>query len=189
MASSWPDGWMTATLKAADLPVSDFTLKALSAWSASTPILPYTNNPLGMPAVKGQTLELMRTGYAMFVTMADMRNAFSEFVSSSAGNQLHDALALDEKHSQVWRAIHVLPWPANNTETDWPSAVLDLTSESYRTKAASVASPADRKTSGVIGTQTDFGGGSAGSSRSSAQAAIAIQQATNAVRQIPGRMR
>jgi hypothetical protein len=180
---------MTATLKAADLPVSDFTLKALSAWSSSTPILPYTNNPLGMPAVKGKTLELMRTGYAMFPTMGDMRNAFADFISSSPGNQLHDALALNEKHSQVWRAVHALPWPANNTETDWPSAVLDLTSESYRSKAASVTSPADRKTSGVIGTQTDFGGGSAASSRLAAQTAIAIQQATNAVRQIPGRMR
>lgn len=188
MTSDWPNGWTTATLKAAGLPVSDFTRKALSAWADSTPILTYTNNPLGMPAVKGRTLELMRTGYAMFVTMANMRDMFAEFVNSSPGRLVHDALALDEKYSQVWRAVHALKWPANATETDWPSAVLDLTSESYRQQAASVASPEDRKTSGVIGTQTSFGTGAAISSRNAAATAIAIQQATNAVRSGPGRM-
>lgn len=188
MTSGWPDGWTTATLKGADLPVSDFTRKALQAWSDSTPILPYTNNPLGMPAVKGKTLELMRTGYAMFVTMGDMRAAFATFVASPAGQALHDALALDEKFSQVWRAVNSLPWPANATETDWPSGVLDLTAESYRDSVASVASPEDRKTSGVLGTQTAFGAGTAMSSRNAASAVIAIQQATNAVRGIPGRL-
>lgn len=180
MASSWPDGWRTATLTDAGLPVSDFTLKALQAWSDSTPILPYTNNPLGMPFVQGKTSQLMRTGYAMFAVMGDMRQAFVDFVASSAGSDVHDALALGEKYSDVWRAVHTLKWPANSTETDWPSAVLDLTSESYRDSVQSVASPADRKTSGVIGTQTGFGDGAAISSRNAATAAIAIQQAASA---------
>lgn len=188
VSSSWPDGWATATLKDAGLPVTDFTIKAVSAWNQSTPILPYTNNPLGMPAIKGKTLELMSTGYAMFVTMGDFRTAFAAFVNSYAGHAVHDALALDEKYSQVYRAVHALKWPPNSTETDWPSAVLDLTSESYRAKAASVSSPADRKTSGAIGTQTAFGDGSANSSRNAAQTASAIQRATDAIRQIPGRL-
>lgn len=188
MANGWPDGWATALLKDAGLPVNDFTLKAISAWNSSTPILPYTNNPLGMPAVKGKTLELMRTGYAMFVTPQLFRDAFAAFIKSPTGTPLDDALSLDEKFSKVWRAVHSLQWPANVTETDWPSAVLDLTSESYRRRVESVASPADRKTSGVIGTQTAFGAGSANSSRTSASTAIAIQQAAKAVSQITGRM-
>jgi len=189
MSSSWPDGWIPALLKDADLPVSDFTKRAILAWNASTPILPYTNNPLGMPAVKGKTLELLRTGYAMFVTMGDFRQAFAALLKSPSGTPLHDALALGEKYSDVWRAAHTLKWPANNTETDWPSGILDLTSQSYRDQASSVASPADRKTSGVIGTQTAFGDGAGMSSRAAANAAIAIQQATSAVTSFPGRGR
>jgi hypothetical protein len=163
--------------------VSDFTIKGLKAWSDSTPILPYTNNPLGMPAVKGRTLELMRTGYAMFVTMGDFRFAFAEFVKSPAGHAVHDALALDEKYSVLWRAVHALAWPAAGTETDWPSAVLDLTSESYRQQAQSVASPDERKTSGVLGTQTAFGDGAAMSSRAAASVVTSIQQAQTAFQQ------
>lgn len=189
MSSSWPDGWSTAALKSANLPVTDFTLKVMYAWNQSTPILPYTNNPIGMPAAKGKTLELMRTGYAMFVTTENFRTAFSSFINSSAGQAVHDAMALDEKYSAVWRAIHALTWPAVKTETDWPSAILDLTSESYRAKVASVASPSDRKTSGVIGTQTALGQGSAYSSRATASAVVAIQQATDAIRGMPGRLK
>jgi hypothetical protein len=180
VSGNWPDGWITATLRVAGLPISDFTRKALQAWSDSTPILPYTNNPLGMPAVKGRTLELMRTGYAMFVTMGDFRVAFADFVSSEAGRAVHDALALGEKYSELWRAISVLKWPASTTETDWPSAILDLTSESYRAKVQSVDSEADRKTSGVIGTQTAFGDGTASSSRNAASTVNALQQAQTA---------
>lgn len=183
MSSNWPDGWATAALKDADLPVSDFTIRALNAWADSTPILPYTNNPLGMPAVKGKTSELMRTGYAMFATMGDFRKAFSDFIKSRTGMDVHQALALDEKYSKVYRAVHALKWPANATETDWPSAVLDLTSQAYLDKVATVASPSDRKTSGTLGTQTQFGAGTGYSSRAAAIAAIAIQQATTAFQQ------
>lgn len=189
MDSNWPDGWTTATLEAAGLPVTDFTRKAMSAWAASTPMLAYTNNPLGMPAVKGKTLELLRTGYAMFATPDMFRQAFAEFIGSHGGQAVHQAMSLDEKFSEVWRAVHALPWPANKTETDWPSAVLDLTSESYRRQVQTVSDPADRKTSGAYGSQTASGTLSSVSSRVSAQTMIAIQQATAAVQGIPGRMR
>lgn len=180
MGSSWPDGWRTALLMDAGLPVTTFTLKSLQAWSDSTPILPYTNNPLGMPFVQGKTSQLLRTGYAMFPTMGAMRLAFAAFVASPAGADVHDALALGEMYPAVYRAVHALPWPPNSTETDWPSAVLDLTSESYRESVQSVPSPADRKTSGVIGTQTGFGDGTGISSRNAAATVVAIQQATAA---------
>lgn len=188
MASDWPDGWVTAALKDAGLPVTDFTTKIMYAWNRSTPILPYTNNPLGMPAVKGKTLELMKTGYAMFVTMGHFRSAFAGFINSHAGQDVRDAFHLSDKFSEAYRAIHSLKWPANTTETDWPSAVLDLTSEAYRNKAASVASASDRKTSGFLGTQTGMGDLAGGVGRSAAAAITSIQQATNAVQRLPGRL-
>lgn len=180
VSSDFPDGWITATLKEAGLPVNDFTLRTMAAWADSTPMLSYTNNPIGMPAVKGKTLELMRTGYAMFVTMGDFRKAFADLITSHGGQALRDALALDERYSKAYRAIHALKWPASTTETDWPSAVLDLTSESYRSKVASVASPTDRKTSGTLGTQTAFGTSAAYTGRRAAETFAAIQQATQA---------
>lgn len=183
MSSEWPDGWITATLKDAGLPVSDFTKRALTAWQKSTPMLPYTNNPLGFAAVKGVTLELMRTGYAMYPTMGDFRKAFTKLISSQTGQQLHQALALDEKYSQVWRAISALSLPAAQTETDYPSAVLDLTSESYRQQASSVSDPSERTTSGTLGTQTAFGAGTGYSSRRAASVASAISDATKAFQQ------
>lgn len=189
MGSSWPGGWRSAVLTQAGLPVSEFTLKCLQAWSDSTPILPYTNNPLGMPYVKGKTSQLMRTGYAMYAVMGDMRDAFAAFISSPAGSAIHDALALGEKYPEAYRAVHALPWPANTTETDWPSALLDLTSESYRQSVQSVTSPGDRRTSGTIGTQTGFGDGSGMSSRNAVSAIRAIQDATTAFNTNMGRGR
>lgn len=188
MGSEWPDGWMTATLTEAGLPVTDFTLSALGAWQRSTPILAYTNNPIGMPYKPGKSLQLMQTGYAMYVTMGKFRDAFADLVTSSAGRALHDAFALSEKYSEVWRAVSALKWPASSTETDYPSAVLDLTSQSYRDKVATVASPGDRKTSGTIGNQTALGSGTAYSSRNAATVVTGIQQAANYIRQIPGRI-
>lgn len=188
MGSNWPDGWIPATLKNADLPVTDFTRRALSAWNMSTPTLPYTNNPLGMPNVPGKTSQLLRTGYAMFVTMPAFRQAFAEYLASSSGQAIYDALALDEKYSQVWRAVHSLQWPANTTETDWPSAVLDLTSESYRDSVASVTSPADRKTSGAYGTQNGFGDVSGAVARNAASTTARLQQAGKAITTGIGRL-
>ena len=188
MSSEWPDGWMTAALTEAGLPVTDFTLSALGAWQRSTPILPYTNNPIGMPFVKGKNTQLMQTGYGMFVTMGAFRDAFSAFIASASGQGVHDAFALSEQYPQVWRAVSALKWPASRTETDYPSAVLDLTSQSYRDKVASVQSPADRKTSGTIGSQTALGSGAAYSSRVAAETANTVQQAISYMRQIPGRL-
>lgn len=188
MTSNWPDGWITATLKDAGLPVNDFTMSVLSAWNRSTPILPYTNNPLGMPAVKGKTLELMQTGYAMFATMGLFRVQFASFLNGTQGSTLHDALALSESSPKAYRAIHSLPWPANSSETDWPSVLLDMTSQSYRDKVATVSDPADRKTSGTYGSQTAFGSIAGASARGAAQTVTAIQQATKAVTMMTGRI-
>lgn len=189
MGSSWADGWVSATLDDAGLPITDFTRRSIKAWQQSTPILPYTNNPLGLAYVKGVTGQLLRTGYAMYPTMAVFRASFAQLVNSPAWRQLHDALALGEKYSQVWRAVSALRLPASQTETDYPSAVLDLTSEAYRKSATKTAEPSQRKTSGQYGTQTAFGSVAGAISRDSANAFTRLQQAAKAAREMPGRMR
>lgn len=189
MSGEWPDGWASATLATAGLPVTDFTRKSLQAWQHSTPMLPYTNNPIGMPAVRGRTSELMNTGYAMFISMPAFRDAFAEFIKSPVGRTVREALSLDEKFSQVYRAVSGLGWPASKTETDYPSAVLDLTSATYRDSVQTVSDSSNRKTSGVIGSQTAFGTLENVAGRSSARAADAINQATKAIQNTPGRLR
>lgn len=188
MDSNWPDGWATATLKAAEIPVTDFALSVLKAWNASTPLLAYTNNPLGMPSIKGVRAQLLNTGYALFPQMSDFRTAFVAFLKTPPGQKVRHALAIDEKYPVAYRAIHALPWSANNTETDWPSAVLDLTSQSYRTKAASVAVPADRKTSGAPGAAIASTSIPITPGRNAAQAAATIQDAASFIRGSIGRI-
>jgi hypothetical protein len=188
MTGPWPDGWVIATLRDADLPVTDFTRKALYAWNTSTPIPVYTNNPLGMPAVPGKSADLLHTGFAMFPSMREFRAAFSVFIASPDGHRLRDALSLDEKYSKVWRAVNSLKWPSTRTETDWPSDLLDLASQSYRDRMASVPSPADRKTSGVVGPEQQYSTGTPSRAIRSTGAPQAIQQATDFIRSIPGRM-
>jgi hypothetical protein len=187
VSSNWPDGWITALLKDAGLPVTDFNKRVLLAWNATTPTLPYTNNPLGMPAVKGQTSELMRTGYAMFSSMPLFRQSFTLFLASSSGREVRESLSLSESYPQAYRAAHSLAWPANKTETNWPSGILDLTSESYLRSVMGDASSADRKTSGEVGAQPITGNITGASGRNAAQVANAIQQAGNAFRRNIGR--
>ena len=185
MASEWPDGWITALLKDADIPVTAFAIKVTSAWMMSTPMLAYTNNPLGMPAIKGVTAELMRTGYAIFATMPLMRAQFAQFIKSQAGHALHESLAVSESFAAAYRAIHALPWPANKTETDWPSAVLDLTTESTRNRLATTRDAADRKTSGAYGSDVAFGRQDGISARRTAEYVNRLNKVNDAINQGP----
>lgn len=181
MSSSWPDGWISATLDAADLPITDYTKTVIQKWQESTPILSYTNNPLGMPVVKGVTSELMRTGYAMFPTMPMFRTAFANFINSAPGRKVHDALALGEKYAPMWRAIHALPWPAASVEEDWPIRILDLMSDSVRMSLETAGHEKHARTAGAYGAQTAYGELRQDSARSAAQAASVINEATRAL--------
>ena len=181
MSSRWPDGWILATLEEANLPISDFTKRVMASWQASTPMLPYTNNPIGMPAVSGRTMELMRTGYAMFATMPLFRAEFAIFVNSDAGHNLHSALALQEKYAPAWRAIHSLGWPASKTESDWPIQLMALMTESTRKRLAASGGETPPTTSGTYGSQTALGDMTGHNARHTAQTAASIQQATRAI--------
>jgi hypothetical protein len=182
VASEWPDGWVSATLREAGIPVTSFAVGIISLWQKSTPMLPYTNNPLGMPAIKGVSGELMKTGYATFSTMLLMRQQLARFLHSPAGHDVHQALAVTEKPAPAYRAIHALPWPAAQSETDWPSLILDLTSESTQARLSTVADPADRRTSGAYGTQIGLGTQQGISDRREAEYVNRLNRVNDAIR-------
>lgn len=148
---SWPPDWKLNTLGAAGVPATHQSLKVLSAWCRSTPLPPLSNNPLGMPAGSSGAPSYLSTRYAIFPSMAAFYKAFGAFARTSAGHVL--AVALDDKggYPVAWRAISALPWPAKDTETDYPAILLDLCSQSYRDSVDAVRA-ASRKTSGIAGT-------------------------------------
>jgi hypothetical protein len=145
----WVSGWREATLRAAGIPISQFALDALAAWNKSTPVVPATYNPLGMPAKGTSNVSYLATPYALFTGIGAFTKAMSAFLSTSKGAELAHALNAAESLSDVYRAIHALGWPAAKTETDYPSALLDMLEASYRAKMAT-RTPANRKTSGIV---------------------------------------
>lgn len=153
--TDWPTGWREATLRQAKLSASPFALKVLSAWNKSTPVTPQYNNPLGMPHKGHAAAPYLNTPYAAFPTMAAFRQAFALFLASNKGTELRHTLDLGESMPAAWRAIHALPWPAKFTETDWPSALLDILEEDYKKKLGTRAK-GRRKTSGVVQARPDI---------------------------------
>lgn len=145
----WVSGWREATLRAAGIPVSQFALDVLTAWNRSTPVVPATYNPLGMPAKGTSNVSYLTTPYALFSGIGAFTTAMSKFLSTSKGAELAHALNAAESLSDAYRAIHALGWPATKTETDYPSALLDMLEEQYRAKMAT-RTPANRKTSGAV---------------------------------------
>lgn len=165
----------------ADIPITDFALSVLKAWQLSTPLEPWTNNPLGMPYVKGVNAPLLSTGYALFVSLEQSRKAFTAFLNSQSGRKVRDALAVTEKYSVAYRAINDLRWPAKNTETDWPSAVLDMVLQPIRDRLASVTDPSLRKTSGTVFQSPDPAGAVRGSRRATQNSASTMSDASRAI--------
>jgi hypothetical protein len=128
--------------------VTPVGLAVLAAWRSSTPLDPWTNNPLGMPPqVKGTGL-VPHTGYAAFPSIADFYTAFAIFTKSNRGKAVKDAIAAEKPYGEIWRAIDVLNWPGGKTETDYPAKVLDMATQAYRDSVDATPHP-ERKTSGV----------------------------------------
>lgn len=177
----WPDGWREAVIADMGAEQSDFLMKVLQAWQESTPIEPYTNNPLGMPFVRGQYPQLLNSGYAMFPTMPEFRRRFVAFLGTDAGYPVAIALLTAEDLGPVWRAVNGLGWPGNTTETDYPARILDLMTEKVRNKLQTT-SPADRKSAGTIGYSAASQGGATETGRNIQRAANAALSAGNALR-------
>lgn len=150
--ASWPSDWITRALAAAKIEPGGQAVSILRAWKNSTPLPPLSNNPLGFPAGAAGAPSYLGTPYAIFPSMAAFYAAFAALVGSPPGRHVAAALALDGTYAAAWRAISDLPWPARDTETDWPAGVLELTAASYQAHAATAA-PAARKTSGIVGAE------------------------------------
>jgi hypothetical protein len=174
---SWPSTWVTQALTAAGIPVTVGTHNVMRAWKRSTPLQPYTNNPIGMPAGSSGAPALLRTGYALFPSMSAFYAAFATFMKTYQGHLLAADMIGEAPYPESWRDIAALNWPGSVTETDYPSALLDLTTEAYRLSVK--ATPAsDRKTSGQVQPRTEAASVVLANARSVANAVGAISDAT-----------
>lgn len=148
--TTWPTGWREHALRRAEIPITQFALDVLHSWEQSTPTDRYTNNPLGVPSHGFNAPRALLGRYAQFPTMQAFYTAFKTAAHAGSGKPLYTALAVNDKHSVAWRAINQLKWPGNDTETDYPAAVLDRVTEALP-KSWKVSKPEDRKTVGVTG--------------------------------------
>lgn len=177
--ASWPSTWRNLALQAASIPVNSDTLAILKAWKDSTPLQPYSNNPLGMPAGTSGAPKYLNTRYALFPSMATFYRVFAAWVNSHDGKNLVHAMTSETPYPATWRVISALKWPGSDTETDYPSALLDLTEQSYR-DSVNAADATQRKTSGIVGKPSELAQGMVAQARSLHQAAQTFSDATKA---------
>lgn len=184
--ASWPSNWKAQALAALGVAVTPDALEVMAAWQKSTPLDSWTNNPLGMPAKLGKTASVPGTRYAMFGSITDFYTALSAFAKTPHGRSVVSALTGNAAPGPAWRAIAATQWPAGATETDWPSAVLDLAGEAY---AASVsATPrAARRTAGKPRAGPAVHEAMRQQAQSIVQASAAFNDAKTAVRHLIGR--
>jgi hypothetical protein len=168
----WPIMWQQQALAALGVPDSDDTFAIMTAWQASTPLPPYSYNPLGMPAGSNGAKAYLGTPYAQFGSIGMFYAALKAFGSSYQGSQLAQVMRSDNPYPATWRAVSALKWPGSQTETDYPSALLDLTSQSYRA-SVNASTGSARKTSGMV-TSPDA------ATTSALSQARAVNQATQA---------
>lgn len=146
--NAWPTGWREHTLRGAGIEINQFALDVLHLWEQATPTDRWTNNPLGMPSHGYSAPRAMNSPYAAFPTMTAFYKAFRVAAHAKEGKPLHVMLSTSDKHSEAWRVIHSLKWPANDTETDYPATLLDkLTADAVA--KLKVSPKSQRKTVGV----------------------------------------
>jgi hypothetical protein len=176
----WPSRWRNRTLESSGLDVTSTSLKVLAEWRKSTPLLPWTNNPLGIPASSGHASRVPHTLYAAYPSITDFYAAFAAFAKTPKGRELSRVLASDDGYGAIWRVISSLKWPASKTETDYPALVLDLAGESYR--ASVNAKPiGERKTSGASVAPVEIHNAIRAQARSVTEAAAAFGHSRQAV--------
>ncbi len=146
--TGWQQSWRETTLRVADIPKSDFALQVLSAWRRSTPVEPWTYNPLGMPAHGNNVPRALNSPYGLFTSMTAFSSAFGKFTKTRHGLAVAGVLASGDSLAEAWREIHALGWPATTTEEDWPAALLDMIESDYRAKVTR-RQDASPKTTGV----------------------------------------
>lgn len=147
--TSWPSGWQNATLRTAGITPTRFAKDVLSLWQASTPLDPWTHNPIGMPMKGNSPRAVPNTSYAVFSSMSDFRKVFAGFLSSQRGAGTLNVLTNGQSLSDAWREIHALKWPADATESDYPANILDKLADEYAVKLRK-RSAGKNKSSGTI---------------------------------------
>lgn len=145
---NWPTGWREHTLRNAGIEINQFALDVLHMWEQATPTDRWTNNPLGMPSSGYSAPRAFNSPYAAFPTMTAFYKAFRTAAHAKEGKPLHVTLSTSDKHSEAWRVIHSLGWPANATETDYPATLLDKLTDDAIAKL-NVSPKGQRKTVGV----------------------------------------
>lgn len=181
--TSWPSNWITTALSVAGVESTTATRAIMRAWNQSTPTLPQVNNPVGIPASLASAPSVPGTGYAMFTSMTGFYQAFARFMASQPGRSLKMAMTADSPYPGAWRVIDGLKWPGSLTETDYPSALLDLTSESYRA-SVNASAPRERKTSGTHKAPESVKATIMAHNKSAANAVATMADAKIAVRQL-----
>lgn len=136
--NQWPTAWREATLTHAGIGITQHALDVLRDWHLSTPTQPWTNNPLGLPAVGNDVPEAMGTPYGAFPTHVSFRAAFKRLVDSGGHMSVSHALQEGTSVARAWRTINGLNLPGSSTETDYPAVLLDRTDEKYRAKVQAV---------------------------------------------------
>lgn len=132
--NEWPTSWRELTLAHINVPVSQHAMDVLRDWHLSTPTQPWTNNPLGLPAVGNGVPEAMGTPYGAFPTHKEFRIALARIANDGGHLPLLHALHEDSTVATAWRTISALNLPGSSTETDYPSVLLDRVDETYRRK-------------------------------------------------------
>src|SRR5260221_5952483 len=147
--AAWRALWQVGALEVLGAPDNQETFNIITAWQKSTPLPPYSHNPLGMPAGSSGAKPFLGTPYAEFGSMAMFYDALKTFAATYTGKSLADAMRSDDSYPATWHAVSMLRWPGTQTETDYPAALLDLTSQSFRQSVGATPRPM-RKTSGMI---------------------------------------
>jgi hypothetical protein len=141
--------WQVNALAALQTPGNDATYAIMSAWQRSTPLPPYSYNPLGTPAGMAGSKAYLTTRYSGYGSIGMFYAALSKFAATESGKRLARSMTADDPYPATWQVIASLKWPASATETDYPAVLLDMTSAEFRQSVNATARPF-RKTSGLV---------------------------------------
>ena len=148
--TDWPSTWRKSALAALEIEPSPFANKALALWQKSTPMEPWTRNPLGVPAIGGNRRIVPGTKYAIYGSYSDFSHSLAMSLGGEGGMAVKAYLSDGGNIPKLWRAIAALKWPASETESDYPSEIQHWMSEPVRYRAGT-GDNRGKKSSGVPG--------------------------------------
>lgn len=118
--SSWATTWARKTLQEIGLEPTTYAIKALRLWQKSTPLQPWTYNPLGIPKKGYAPKAVPGTQYALFHSYSEFNSALGKALGTERQGRISLLLKAADNTTALWREINALPWPAAQSESDWP---------------------------------------------------------------------